>query len=299
MAELDQPITVEGPPAARRWPMAGAVGRRRPSFRPLAWLVLLVTAVIAVFPMYWLFANALTPILAIPPLTPILVPAFKLDNFQRLLFGNQYYLRWMLNSTLVALAVTTWHVFFDTLAGYAFAKKHFPGRRLLFALILSTLMIPIHVTFIPLYIINRELGLIDSLWALILPGTASVFGIFLMRQFIQTLPSELEDAARIDGCSEFGVFRHVILPLSRPGMAALAIFTFVRSWNDFLWPVIALIKPQNYTLTVGVANLQGEFMTDWGIIFSGAALAALPMIAFFFLFQRYFIEGVRMGALKG
>jgi multiple sugar transport system permease protein len=276
-----------------------APGRRRITARPLAWAVLLGTAFIAVFPMYWLFANALTPILAIPPLTPILVPAFKLDNFQRLLGGNQYYLRWMANSTLVALAVTAWHVFFDTLAGYAFAKKHFPGRNLLFGIILSTLMIPIHVTLIPLYIINRQLGLIDSLWALILPGAATVFGIFLMRQFIQTLPSELEDAARIDGCSEFGVFRHVILPLSRPGMAALAIFTFVRSWNDFLWPVIVLIKPQNYTLTVGVANLQGEFMTDWGIIFSGAALAALPMIAFFFLFQRYFIEGVRMGALKG
>jgi multiple sugar transport system permease protein len=168
-----------------------------------------------------------------------------------------------------------------------------------FWLILSTLMIPIHVTFIPLYIVTRQLGLIDSLWALILPGTANVFGIFLMRQYIQTLPSELEDAARIDGCSEFGVFWNVILPLAKPAIAALAIFTFVRNWNDFLWPVIALNKPQNYTLTVGVANMQGEFMTDWGIIFSGAALAALPMVIFFLIFQKYFLEGVRMGAIKG
>jgi multiple sugar transport system permease protein len=166
-------------------------------------------------------------------------------------------------------------------------------------MLLTTLMIPIHVTFIPLYIISRQLGLIDSLWALILPGMATVFGIFLMRQYIQTLPSELIDAAKIDGAGEFGVFWHVILPLSRPAIAALAIFTFVRQWNDFLWPVIVLNKPQNYTLTVGVANLQGEFMTDWGIIFSGAALAALPMIIFFLIFQKYFIEGVRMGALKG
>lgn len=265
----------------------------------LRWIVLIVTAVIALFPMYWLFANAFTPITSNPPLTPILVPAFKFDNFERLLVNNKFYLNWMVNSLVVAFVVTAFHAVFDTMAGYAFAKKRFPGRNLFFILILSTLMIPIHVTFIPLYIINRQLGLIDSLWALILPGTAWVFGIFLMRQYIQTLPGELIDAARIDGCGEWGVFRHVIFPLSLPAIAALAIFTFVRSWNDFLWPVIALNKPQNYTLTVGVANLQGEFMTDWGIIFSGAALAALPMIIFFLFFQKYFLEGVRMGALKG
>jgi multiple sugar transport system permease protein len=265
----------------------------------LVWFTLIITAIIALFPMYWLFANAFTPITSVPPLTPILVPAFKLDNFERLLGNNKFYLTWMINSLIVGLAVTLWHIFFDTLAGYAFAKKNFPFRNLFFWLIISTLMIPIHVTFIPLYIINRQLGLIDSLWALILPGTANAFGIFLMRQYIQTLPSELEDAARIDGCSEPRVFWNVILPLSQPAVAALAIFTFVRSWNDFLWPVIALNKPQNYTLTVGVANMQGEFMTDWGIIFSGASLAALPMIIFFLLFQKYFLEGVRMGALKG
>jgi multiple sugar transport system permease protein len=265
----------------------------------LVWLTLIATAVIALFPMYWLFTNAFTPITSVPPLTPILVPAFQLDNFERLLVNNKFYSNWMVNSLIVGLAVTVWHIFFDTLAGYAFAKKNFPFRNLFFWLIVSTLMIPIHVTFIPLYIIIRQFGLIDSLWALILPGTANAFGIFLMRQYIQTLPSELEDAARIDGCNEIGVFWNVILPLSQPAIAALAIFTFVRSWNDFLWPVIALNKPQNYTLTVGVANMQGEFLTDWGIIFSGAALAALPMVIFFLLFQKYFLEGVRMGALKG
>jgi multiple sugar transport system permease protein len=265
----------------------------------LGWLALLATTAIALFPMYWLFVNALTPIRATPPLTPILIPAFSLDNFRRLLGGNPFYKNWMLNSLIVAIAVTAWHVFFDTMAGYAFAKRRFPGRNLLFWVILSTLMIPIHVTIIPLYVVTRKLGLIDNLLAVILPGTATAFGIFLMRQYIQTLPSELEDAARMDGASEFGVFWHIILPLARPAMAALAIFTFVRHWNDFLWPLIALSRPKNYTLTVGVANLQGEFMTDWGIIFAGAALAALPMIVFFLLFQKYFLEGVRMGAIKG
>ena len=265
----------------------------------LVWATLIATAVIALFPMYWLFTNALTPIKATPPLTPILFPAFSLDNIARLLGGTKNYANWMVNSLLVAFAVTTWHVIFDTMAGYAFAKKQFPLRNVLFWIILSTLMIPIQVTFIPLFIVSNQLHLLDSLWALILPGTAAAFGIFLMRQYIQTLPRELEDAARIDGASEFGVFWNVILPLCRPAIAALAIFTFVRQWNDFLWPVIALNKVQNYTLTVGVANLQSEFMTDWGIIFSGAALAALPMIVFFLVFQKYFLEGVRMGAVKG
>jgi len=272
---------------------------KRGGISSLGWLALLLTTAVALFPMYWLFVNALTPIRATPPLTPILIPAFSLDNFRRLLGGNPFYRNWMLNSLVVSIAVTAWHIFFDTMAGYAFAKRRFPGRNLLFWVILSTLMIPIHVTIIPLYVVTRKLGLLDNLLAVILPGTATAFGIFLMRQYIQTLPSELEDAARIDGASEFGVFWHIILPLARPAMAALAIFTFVRHWNDFLWPLIALSRPQNYTLTVGVANLQGEFMTDWGIIFAGAALAALPMIVFFLIFQKYFLEGVRMGAIKG
>ncbi len=280
------------------------LSRRRAALR-IRWgkvgamVVLIVTAVIALFPMYWLFANAFTPISGTPPLTPILVPAFRLDNFQRLLGGTKYYANWMLNSLIVALTVTAWHVVFDTMAGYAFAKRRFPGRNVLFWILLSTLMIPIHVTLVPLYIITRRIGLIDTLGGVILPGTAVVFGIFLMRQYIQTLPSELEEAARVDGAGELRIFREIILPLCKPAVAALAIFTFVRSWNDFLWPLIALNKAQNYTLTVGVANLQGEFMTDWGVIFSGAALAALPMIAFFLAFQKYFLEGVRMGAIKG
>jgi multiple sugar transport system permease protein len=278
---------------------AAPVGRRRARLPIGGWIVLIVTSVIALFPMYWLFVNAFTPITATPPLTPILWPAWSLDNFRRLLEGNIYYLNWMRNSLFIATGITVWHLFFDSLAGYAFAKRRFPGRDVLFWLMLSTLMVPIHVTIVPLFIVTNELNLINTIWAVILPGTATAFGIFLMRQYIQTLPSELEDAARIDGCSEIRVFLNVILPLSVPALGALAIFTFVRHWNDFLWPLIALNRPQNYTLTVGVANLQGEFATDYGVIFAGAALASLPMIIFFFLFQRAFVEGVRMGAVKG
>lgn len=266
----------------------------------LAWVVLIVTVVISLWPMYWLFVTALTPTRETIKVPPDLFPINgSFENFQRLFSQARNYWRWGLNSLIVTLSVTLFHVFFDTLAGYAFAKKQFPGKNVMFWIILSTLMIPAHVTLVPLYIVTRQLGLIDSLWALILPGTADVFGIFLMRQYIQTLPSELEEAARIDGSSEPGVFWHVILPLSKPALGALAIFTFVRFWNAFLWPLIVLQKSVNYTLPVGVNSLQGEFSTDYGLIFAGAALAALPMIVFFLVFQRYFLEGVRMGALKG
>lgn len=266
----------------------------------LAWVVLIVTVVISLWPMYWLFVTALTPTRETIKVPPDLFPINgSFENFQRLFSQARNYWRWGLNSLIVTLSVTLFHVFFDTLSGYAFAKKQFPGKNVMFWIILSTLMIPAHVTLVPLYIVTRQLGLIDSLWALILPGTADVFGIFLMRQYIQTLPSELEEAARIDGSSEPGVFWHVILPLSKPALGALAIFTFVRFWNAFLWPLIVLQKSVNYTLPVGVNSLQGEFSTDYGLIFAGAALAALPMIVFFLAFQRYFLEGVRMGALKG
>lgn len=265
----------------------------------LIWSILIFTTFIALFPMYWLFANALTPILSNPPLTPVLIPAFSLSNFDRLVTQNKFYVQWMINSLVVTLGVTVWHVVFDSLSGYAFAKRNFPLRNVFFWMILSTLMIPPQVTLIPVYLLAQNFEMLDTLWALIVPGTAAVFGIFLMRQYIQTLPRELEEAARMDGCSELEVFWRIILPLCKPALATLAIFTFVRFWNDFLWPVVALNKPQNYTLTVGIANMQGEFLTDWGIIFSGAALSAVPMIVFFLAFQNYFLEGVRMGAVKG
>lgn len=268
--------------------------------RVLAWVVLIATTIIALFPMYWLFISAFTPTKSTINTTPTLFPINPgFDNFIRLFELTENYGRWVVNSLAVAISITAFHVIFDTMAGYAFAKRRFPGRNVLFWLILSTLMIPDHVTLVPKYIVARETGLLDTLWAIILPGTASVFGIFLMRQYIQTLPGELIDAGRIDGASEPGIFFRIILPLCKPALAALAIFTFVRYWNDFLWPLIVLTDDANFTLPVGVASLQGEFGTDYGVIFAGAALAALPMIIFFLVFQRYFLEGVRMGAVKG
>ena len=264
------------------------------------WIALVVTAAISLWPLYWLFVSAVTPTLFVLKTPPDLIPFhFSLSNFQRLLSQATYYWNWMGNSLVIALSITVFHIFFDTLAGYAFAKKNFPGRTLIFWMLLATMMIPAYVTMIPLYVISHDLHILNTVWAIILPGMASTFGIFLMRQYIQTLPAELLDAARIDGCSEWRVFWSVVLPLCKPAIGALAIFTFVQHWNDLFWPLIALTNPATYTLTVGVQSLQGEFATDYGIIFAGAALAALPMIIFFMIFQRSFLQGVRMGALKG
>jgi len=284
---------------ARRGAREGSsAGVKRPGI--LVWVVLVLVAIVALWPMYWLYITALTPTQDTVKTPPDLIPIHaSLANFSRLFTQAKDYWRWALNSLLISLSVTAFHLFFDTMAGYAFAKKRFPGRNFFFWLILSTLMIPSHVTLVPLYLVARHLHLINNILAVILPGTADVFGIFLMRQYIQTLPSELEEAARMDGCTEPGIFWRIIVPLSRPALGALAIFSFVRYWNDFLWPLIVLQKSQHYTLPVGVASLQGEFRTDFGLIFAGAGLAALPMIVFFLIFQRYFIEGVRMGAVKG
>jgi multiple sugar transport system permease protein len=210
---------------------ASPSGLKRPGILP--WVILIVVAIVALWPMYWLYITAFTPTLDTVKTPPDLIPIHaSLSNFSRLFQQAKDYWRWALNSLIISLSVTAFHLLFDTMAGYAFAKKRFPGRNFFFWLILSTLMIPSHVTLVPLYIVARHLHLINNILAVILPGTADVFGIFLMRQYIQTLPSELEEAARMDGCTEPGVFWRVIVPLSKPALGALAIFSFVRYWND-------------------------------------------------------------------
>src|SRR5204862_3980368 len=221
-----------------------------------------------------------------------------LQNYQRL-FSTTPVVRWLANTLLMAGSITIFHLLFDSMAGYAFAKRQFPGRNILFWLVLSTLTVPAQVTLIPVFFLLKFLGLLDTYPGVILPGLADVFGIFLMKQFIQTLPTELEHAARVDGASEWQVYRHIIVPLSRPALAVLAIFTFQRYWNAFIFPLVILHDPAKYPVQVGLATLQGEFNTDYGMLMTGAAVAAIPIIAVFFAFQRHFIEGILIGGVKG
>jgi multiple sugar transport system permease protein len=285
--------------------------------RALIFALLICVALVSLFPLYWLFNTALTPATSTVKLPPDLIPVnATLNNFGEIIQksgmgklrygGGEAFVSmprlslWFINTAFVALLSTAIHVLFDSMAGYAFAKKKFPGSNLFFWMILAALMIPGQVTLVPLYLMITQLKLVNTFAGVILPGLADVIGIFLLKQFIQTLPSELEDAARVDGASEWGIYTRIIAPLAAPALAVTAIFAFQRYWNAFLWPLIVLQSPDLFTLQVGLSFVHtGEFGTNYGLLMAGAALAAIPMIVFFFAFQKYFMQGLRIGAIKG
>jgi multiple sugar transport system permease protein len=261
--------------------------------------LLTLAGILSLFPLYWLFVTSVSPQQFLIKVPPDLVPSdFTFQNYQRL-FGTTPVLRWLVNTVLIAGVTTLFHLLFDSMAGYAFAKRQFPGRGVLFWLVLSTLTVPAQVTLIPVFFLLKNLNLLDTYPGVILPGFADVFGVFLMKQYIQTLPSELEGAGRVDGASEWQIYRHIILPLCTPALAVLAIFTFQRYWNSFILPLVVLRDTFKYPMQVGLATLQGEFNTDYGMLMTGAAVAAIPMMLVFFAFQRYFVEGIRIGGVKG
>lgn len=283
----------------------------------LVYGLLTLVAIISLFPLYWLFSTALTPASSTIKIPPEIIPTNPtLSNvteiMQRTGLGKLYLpglaepirmsrlLLWFVNTAFIAIFSTAVHLLFDSMAGYAFAKRKFPGSNLFFWMILAALMIPGQVTLVPLYVMITKMKLINSYAGVILPGLADVIGIFLLKQFIQTLPSELEEAARMDGASEWGIYTNIILPLSTPALAVTAIFAFQRYWNAFLWPLVVLQSPDLFTLQVGLSFVHtGEFGTNYGLLMAGAALASIPMIIFFFAFQKYFMQGLRIGAVKG
>lgn len=206
--------------------------------------------------------------------------------------------KWFFNSVYISVVVTVGILLIDSMAGYVLAKKKFPGRNLIFWIIISTMMIPGQVTLVPLFIMVGNLNLMDTHWALILPDLSMVFGVFLMRQFMYSIPDELLEASRMDGASEWRTFWTIVLPLAKPGLAALGIFTFMNVWNSFLWPIIVLNSAELYTLPVGLKTLQDANLASFKLLMSGAAVAAIPMIIVFILFQRYFVKGLTLGGVK-
>ncbi len=207
--------------------------------------------------------------------------------------------RGYMNSIFVAVTVTFGQVFTSSLAAYAFARLSFPGRDKLFLGYLGTMMIPGAVTMIPVFILLRKLGWIDTYKALIIPSMFSAYGTFMLRQFFMSLPADLEDAAKIDGCSLFGIYTRIILPLSKPALATLTIFTFMGSWMSFMWPLIVTNSMELKTLPVMLASFQGLYTTDWTLLMAGSIIVLSPIIVVFVLGQRYFVEGIRLGAIKG
>ncbi len=263
-----------------------------------AWAYLVLTAggVVVVYPFLWMMATALKTQreifeLHFWPQHPTLA------NFHTVLVATQFP-RWFGNSLGIALATTASVAFFDSLVGYTLAKLSFPGREVIFGVILSTLMIPTEMLVIPWFTMSARYGWIDTYWGIMFPGLMSAFGVFLMRQFMAEVPTELLDAGRIDGVSEFGLFVRIALPLVRPALAALCIFTFLGNWNAFLWPLIVIQTPAMRTLPVGIALFSGEAASYWHLIMAASALAVLPVLAIFVILQRQIIEGIVLTGLR-
>ena len=264
----------------------------------LAYLVLGIACVAALFPFLYIISLSLKQSTALVTYPPQWIPNPPFWGNYSLLLLEKPFLRWGFNSLYVAGSVTIVKLFFDSLAGYTFAKMDFPLKEPLFILILMTLMIPFAATLIPTFLIVRNLHLQNSYWGLILPGLASPIGIFMMRQFIESLPNDLENAARLDGCSEFYIYWRIILPLVRPALAVLGIFIFMTQWQAFVWPLVITNTEDMRVLTVGLASLKGQWVTDWGLVAAGSVLIMLPVTLVFIFFQRYFIAASLAGALK-
>jgi multiple sugar transport system permease protein len=263
-------------------------------------VVLGMIAVATVVPFLFMISTSFTESYAVMSYPPRLIPPNpSLDNYLGILtFKDGIFYRWFFNTALVTVVGTGIALILNSLAGYVFAKKEFVGRDFLFALILSTLMVPGAVTLLPSFKIIRDLGMYNTYLALIVPSMATVMGIFLMRQFIGTLPTELIEAATIDGCGELGIFRRIILPLCKPPLGAMGIFLALGHWNAFLWPLVATRTGEMRTLTVGLATMRTETWINYGLVMAGATLTLLPILLFYLFFQRYFIEGLRLGVSK-
>lgn len=273
---------------------------KRRSFAHLAVLIIIsVMAMLNLFPMYWMLQTSLTPEGEILTLPPTLTPShLTLGNYLKL-FQAGLIQRWALNSLIIAGSITVLSVFACSLAGYAFAKIPFRGRGLLFAAIVATMLIPGEVTLLPAFLLLEKMRLLGTHWAVIIPSIPAPFSIFMFRQYISSIPDDFVDAARMDGASEFKIFLRIILPMSKPVLAALSIFTFVIAWNSFLWPLIVLDDPNKYPLTVGLATLREQHLAAFGLQMAGATISAIPVIIVFFSFQKYFIKGLGAGGIKG
>lgn len=278
----------------------GGVQNRRQTmmWQGLWYLLMILISVATVVPFLFMASTSFTKSFTMMSYPPTLIPENpSLDNYYEIIFvfQNGLFPRWFFNTIFTAVVITGGSLILNTLSGYIFAKKDFYGKNVVFALLLSTLMVPGAVTLIPAFLMVNRLGLFNTYWALILPALASPFGIFMMRQFIMSLPSELIESAKIDGASELRTFWSIIIPLSTPAMAALGIFTVINTWNAFLWPLVVLRANTMRTLVVGLATVQSEFNINYGLVMAGSVLTVLPMLIMYLVFQPYFVEGLRMG----
>ncbi len=264
------------------------------------YLILSLIAVLMLFPLMWLlgtsFKSAGEDIFTFPP--NFIPEQFTLENFVTV-WQNYPFSNYLLNSVIVAVLTVSLNLLFCSLAAYPLARLEFKGKDFIFVLIVATIMIPFQIVMIPLYILTVNLGLRNSYLGVILPNLASAFGIFLLRQAFQGVPKELEEASRIDGCSEIGIWWHIMLPAIRPATVTLAIFVFIGAWSDFLWPLIVLDRPSYYTLPLGVATLASSLDLNWRLIAAGSIISIAPVLLLFILLQKYIIPSDASSGVKG
>lgn len=279
------------------------VRRRRPAdlaAEVAKYAVLIIVAILCLIPFVWVWSSALKPPAEIIK-APLALPQHPtLDNVVEAWVKGRLG-KYFVNSVIVAVPIVFFTIALSSLAAYAFARANFPGRNVLFYIFLIGLILPFQSIMIPLYYLLRDLQLLGTYWAMIIPSTALglPFGIFIMRAFFQGLPYELSDAARVDGCNEFGVFWRVILPLAKPGMITLGIFSFLGAWNSFLLPLIYMQREELRPLVIGLMFFQSRYTTSYALTMAGATIVSLPVIIVYIIFQRQFIQGLTAGALKG
>jgi len=287
----------------------GLTGVRRRSYPKLVWTWLYRSVVVLLIglggltmlvPFLWMVTTSLKTDQQVFTIPPVWIPNPVMWSNYPAAWGVANFPRYFLNSIVVSVTVTAISLLLNSMAGYAFAKYNFRGRDVIFTLTISSMMIPFQVTMIPVFILLRNLGWLNAFSGLIVPSLASAFGIFLMRQFFYTIPSDLLDSGRIDGAGEFRVFAQIVLPLCRPAFAALGIFTFMGSWNNFIWPLIVVRSDDMRTLPLAVAALAaGNYIMSWPLLMGGAVFVVVPVILVFLVLQRYFIQGIALTGIKG
>jgi len=267
------------------------------------YFLLVAGGVLSVLPFLWTISASFknpTEMFRYPP--SLIPPMWRFSNYMDLFsLERVHFARWYLNSSLVALSSVVLSLFFSSLGGFGFAKYEFRFRKPLFAILLGSMMVPFYTVLIPLFVMMVRIRWVDTYRGLIVPFSAGAFGVFLMRQYMMSIPDDLMDAARIDGAAEFRIYYQIFLPLSKPALATLAILGFMNSWNSFTWPLIILKSPEKFTLPLGMANLLGTWMGErlWGPVMAGAVLSVLPVLILFVLMQRQFIAGMTAGAVRG
>ncbi|MEV0390612.1 carbohydrate ABC transporter permease [Nonomuraea sp. NPDC050643] len=261
-------------------------------------LVLVPMSAVVVLPFVWLLLSSVMTQAELNRFPPAIWPE-RIDlGGYRTVIERSDFTRWFLNSVIVSGAIVVAQLVLCSMAGYAFARIRFFGSKLVLILVIATALIPFQLTVIPTFLLFSQAGLTDTLGALIVPSLASAVGIFLMTSFFQSFPKELEEAARIDGCSRFGVFFRIVLPVAKPAMAALAVITFITAWNDLFWPLVAINTEANYTVQAGLTTFQGQHRADWPAIMAGTVLTTLPVLTVFLFGQRRFVQALT-GAVKG